>query len=67
MSNGLSDLSQKELNFISQTDMESSDVVEYFYSGLKIRTFPDVLRKFSPVKSDTEIKDLLRADRKSVV
>jgi len=56
------DISQEEFNFISKTDLESSDVVEYFYGGrMKIRTFPDVLRKFAPQKSDAEIKELLKA------
>ena len=57
----LSNLSQEELTFVSKTDMESSEVVKYFYDDLmKMRTFPDVLRKFTPGKSDAEIKELLR-------
>jgi hypothetical protein len=58
----LSDLSQGELYFISQTDMESSEIVEYFYGELmRIRKFPDVLRNFAPGKNDAEIKELLKA------
>ena len=59
MSNDLSDLSQKEFDHISDTDMESADVVEYFYNGLKVRKFADVLQKFAAGKTMEEIKELL--------
>ena len=54
-------LSLKEWIRIYEDDIESSDVVDYFYSEqMKIRIFPDVLRKFAPEKDDKEIKELLR-------
>jgi hypothetical protein len=56
----LSELSQKELHYISETDMESAYVAKYFNSGLRKRTFQDVLRSFMPGKNDDEIKGVLK-------
>jgi hypothetical protein len=57
------ELTQEEWDHIRDTGMSSSEVVEYFYSGLKIRSFPDILRRFAPDipdKRDSSQKSLTK-------